>query len=88
MDDFCDFYRQQTDVVIQVEAIEKYAAYFIKEHTAEFIKSTTPLQFPLQFPSLQEEINLLALKELLMVIVLLDLENYDPVIVTFYFGCF
>jgi hypothetical protein len=25
------------------------------------------LQFPLQFPSLQEEINLLALKELLMV---------------------
>jgi hypothetical protein len=68
MDDFRDFYGQQTDVVIQEEAINKYAAHFLNEHAGEYVHSTAPLQFPLQFPSLQEEVNLLALKELLMVI--------------------
>ena len=67
MDDFRDFYGQQTDVLISDQAIEEYATRFLKEHAAEYITSTLPLQFPLQFPSLQEEVNLLALKELLMV---------------------
>lgn len=74
MDAFQEFYKQQTDVVIHEEAIEKYADRFINEHVAEFLESSSPLQFPLQFPSLQEEVNLVALKELLMVIALLEVE--------------
>lgn len=67
MENFQDFYEQQKDVVIQEDALNRYAAHFVKEQGGDYTASTAPLQFPLQFPSLQEEVNLLALKELLMV---------------------
>ena len=67
MENFREFYEQQTDVVIREDALSRYAARFVKEQGAEYTNSIAPLQFPLQFPSLQEELNLLVLKELLMV---------------------
>ena len=69
MDNFVEFYKQQADVVIREEELSRFAARFASDAvlSEEFTASTRPLQFPLQFPSLQEEINLLALKELLMV---------------------
>lgn len=67
MENFREFYEQQKDVEIRDDAMSQYAARFIKEQWDKYINSIAPLQFPLQFPSLQEEVNLLALKELLMV---------------------
>ena len=67
MEDFIEFYKQQADVIIHEEAISNFALKFIEEHTLAYNNYIEPVQFPLQFPSIQEEFNLVAMKELLMV---------------------
>ena len=65
LEPFVQFYEQQSIVDISNDAIEDFANKFVADHLPAYLQKTGALQLPLNFSSEADEINFLALLNLL-----------------------